>query len=138
MSLELLASGARTSSGAGAAVGMRRYDEFRGAVFVLQVTAGGSQAGDLLDVFVQSYLNNTVVDDLLRFTQVLGNAPVKTFAAYWIKTVAQATPMRAPTDGTMSAGINQGGAPGLFRVKYNITNGGGTHTFTFSVTMEPF
>lgn len=137
MAIELLASAARTTSGVGSVIPIRRFERMYGAVFLLDVTAAASAAGDLLDVYIQSQIGS-FFDDFVRFTQVLGNGGAKKFVAYWVKNVAQATPMRAPADGAMTpAGVLQGGVPGLLRVKYNITAGAGSHNFTFSVTMEP-
>ena len=136
MASELLASAARTASGNGSAI---TYNRRLGAArFFLDVTAAASAVGDTLDVYIQSSLDGVVWDDFVHFTQVLGNGGAKQFVASWIRTLAPTTAQRAPRDATLAAGVEQGPIGNQMRVKWVIVNGGGSHSFTFSLQHEPY
>ena len=102
--------------------------------FLLNVTAAGSVAGDTLDVYIQASADNgTTWDDFVHFTQVLGNGGAKKFLARWQGMIAPTTALAAPQDVAMAAGVAQGPHGNRWRTKWVIVNGGGTHSFTFSV-----
>lgn len=136
-SVTLLASATRTSSGAGTAVtGLRG---FRGGTFMLSITDAATAAGDTLNVYVQRLLpNGTSWDDIVSFTQVLGNgADTLTYVADVIFD-SQASDERVAADGSLAAGTVSAVAFGdSLRVKYTIASAD-TPSFTFSVTADLF
>lgn len=135
----LQASGAQTVSGnSGALPAASHFEAIEGGILVLDVTSAGSVAGDTLDVYVQhSWDDGTSFDDFVHFTQVLGNGGAKKFLAYWlIYGGSPTTPLKAPQDGALAVGVQQGPVGNIWRVKWTIVNGGGTHAFTFSVGVQ--
>lgn len=134
----IVASAARTASGASSALAMTNVESLRYARFVLDVTAAGTLAADTLDVFVQQSIDGGVTyDDVVHFTQVLGNGGAVKHIAEWQSNITPEADLHAPADGTFAVGVRQGGllTPPL-RAKWTIVNGGGTHAFTFSITMQ--
>lgn len=133
------ASSAKSASGASAVNFANHTEVLTAAIFVLDVTAAGSIAGDLLNVYVQHSVDDGASwDDFVSFTQVLGNGGVKKFLAFWaLYGTAPSTPMKAPQDGALTAGqVQQGPIGNTLRVKWAIVNGGGTHLFTFSLGIQ--
>jgi hypothetical protein len=130
----LQASGAQTASGTGSVVtGLGGY---RMMTVMLDVTVAGSVAGDLLNVYVQySPDAGTTWDDLISFTQVLGNGGAKQFLAHVNADLGTPPAMAAPKDATLAAGTANSAVDfgDRLRVKWVIVNGGGTHSFTFAV-----
>lgn len=90
----------------------------------LNVSAAASGAGDTLNVYVQTTVDNGATwDDLISFTQVLGNGGVKKFLARWQGTAAPTTAMAAPQDGALAAGTVVQGPKGVdWRVKAVVVN----------------
>lgn len=132
----LLASAARNASGSAVVDAKIAYALSRccRAAFLLNVSAAATAVGDLLDVYIQTSIDGTNYDDLLRFTQVLGNGGVKKYVAYWQGEATPTTPLAAPTDGSMAAGVKQGPLFGAtFRVKWTITSASAPN-FTFDVS----
>ena len=127
----LSGSAARTGSGVSATFELPP-SLLKAIVVLLNVTAGGASSADKLDVFLQDSIDSSTWNDLMRFTQVLGDDPVKKFIAYLSFLGVNAAPMGAPTDGSMSAGVRLGPVANHLRVKYVITNTG-AQTFTFGV-----
>jgi len=136
MSLQtLLASSARTASDVGSAITLRR--NLKGLIFLLDLSAASSVAGDLLDVFVQDSIDNSNWCDRVAFTQCLGNGGVKKYEARLNCLASPATAMQAPIDGTLAAGsVLHGPISPYLRAKFVITDGGGSHSFTFGLTMQ--
>lgn len=113
---------------------------WRGGVFLLNITAAATAASDTLDVYVQSSIDDgTTFDDFVHFTQALGNAGAKKYIAQWIvEGTAPTTPLHAPQDAALAAGVSQGPVGVLWRIKWVAVDGGGADTsFTFSLAFEP-
>lgn len=77
----LLASTTETATDNNQATPVKLASLANGFVFVLDVTAAATEAGDLLDVFVQTKADGTNFVDVVHFTQVLGNGGAKRFYA---------------------------------------------------------
>lgn len=135
-SLTLLASAARTASGAGSWV--TGFRGAKGATFFLDVTAAATAANDTLNVYVQRRLpDGSTADDIVSFTQVLGNGGTVAFVADVIFD-SQASNERAATDATLTAGTVTAVALGdALRVKWTVANGTAA-SFTFDVTVDTF
>lgn len=137
MAAIFLASALRNASGVSAVLNYN--PKIVASRFLLDVTAAGSAADDTLDVFMQSSMDGGVSwDDLVHFTQVLGNGGPKQFLASWVRTLEPTNPLHAPQDAGMSAGVEQGPIGNLLRVKWVIVAGAGTHAFTFGIRHEPY
>lgn len=132
------ASSAKTASGSSAAPIVLHTEVVSAAILILDVTVAGTLVGDLLDVYVQhSWDDGTSFDDFVHFTQVLGNGGAKKHLAFWaLYGTAPSTPMKAPQDAALAVGVQQGPLGATWRVKWVIANGGGTHSFTFSVGLQ--
>lgn len=130
--MDLVASGSRTASGTIAIAA--DLSNVRRAGLILTVSAAGSAAGDLLDVFLQSSIDDGATwDDFVHFTQALGNGGPKKFIAWWTREVVPESEIAAPVDGALAVGVRQGPIGVLIREKHTIVNGGGTHDFTYSI-----
>lgn len=128
----LVASAARTASGnSGDLTG---YAPFTSACFVLEVTAAATAAGDTLNVYVQRKLPNGDYDDIVAFTQVLGDGGAKVYRAD-VYSGASAGGEEAPKDGTLTAGTSADLMWGnTLRVKWVIVDATTDDaSFTFSV-----
>lgn len=136
--IALLASAARTESAAGSAVNFD-FSRLRAAIFLLTVSAAATDAGDLLDVWLQhSPDGGTTYDDFIRFTQVAGNGGAKKYLATWIRDYTPESEMRAPQDAAIAAGVVQGPIGPTVRPKWAITDGGADNaSFTFKLDMVP-
>ena len=91
----LHASGAETVTGTGSAIDLTTQPSVN-AVFVLDVTAAATEAGDTLNVFVQTRVDGTNWIDVIHFTPVLGNGGVKRY----VGKVCAATAMTMFENGT--------------------------------------
>lgn len=134
----LVASGAQTASG-NSGILTNHFEVLEAAVFILDVTVAGSLVGDTLNVYVQhSWDDGVSFDDFVSFTQILGNGGAKKLLGFWVLYGgAPSTPMKAPQDAALTAGtVQQGPISPAWRVKWVIGNGGGTHSFTFSVNVQ--
>lgn len=103
---------------------------------VLKVTAGATAAGDTLDVYVDTSLDGgTTWINIIHFTQVLGNAAVKTFAA----TVARGGGQVATTtdvSADAASGVVRPNILGdMLRARYTTVQASAV-SFTFGVTAE--
>jgi hypothetical protein len=139
--ITLVASAARGTSGDSGPLSpapIANPELIRGARFVLRVTAAATEATDTLDVYIQQSYDGTNFDDLVHFTQVLGNGGAKTFVGEWYRDVSPESELHAPQDAAIAVGVLQGGKIGFpLRVKWVIVDpGGGAASFTFSVTAE--
>lgn len=133
----LQASGVQTASGNSGPLS-NHFEVLEAAILILDVTVAGSVAGDTLDAYVQhSWDEGTSFDDFVHFTQVLGNGGAKKALGYWlVYGGSPTTPMKAPQDAALAVGVQQGPVGPTWRVKWVIVNGGGSHTFTFSVNVQ--
>ena len=70
----LQASAAKTATGTGSEITLDGYEAI---VFQCELTAAATDAGDTLDVFVQTTIDGTTWLDAVHFTQMLGNGDAK-------------------------------------------------------------
>ncbi len=132
----LVASQAVTASGNSRSSAVGLHGGTVAAEVLLNVTAAAAAVGDTLDVYVQGSVDGgTTWDDVIHFTQVLGNGGAKKFLARWQGLIASTTPLAAPQDAALAAGVAQGPHGLLWSVKWVI--GGATPAFTFSVAATP-
>jgi hypothetical protein len=101
--------------------------------FVLDVTAAATDAGDTLDVKVQTLLGGAVWVDAVHFTQVLGNGSALKHVAKIMADTAQA--MFA--DGALGAGSVRHLMGDEWRVHYTQVDGDSNGSFTFTVNACP-
>jgi hypothetical protein len=131
----LLASEARITSGVGASASAKGA---KALIFLLDVTVAAKDVGDLLDVYVQDSIDGVIFTDLVRFTQVLGNAGAKKYYAVVNLQANPTTGMGPVQDCTMSAGARQGPCGSTIRPKFVITPDGDStedQSFTFELSM---
>src|SRR5262249_10242720 len=139
----LLTQASRTASGTSDPVKLssplQRW--LAGALFHLHVTTAATEAGDLLDLYLQhSADGGNTWTDFVRFTQVLGNDSMpKNYFGHWVALISPTSAMHAVQDGAMSAGVNQGPIGQLIRVKWVITAAAtsGNESFNFGVYYSP-
>lgn len=132
----LLVSAARTASGNSGVLPID-FSQVAAADLLLNVTAAATEAGDTLDVYVQSSVDDgTTWNDFVHFTQVLGNGGAKKFHAKWVRGITPTTALGAPKDATLAAGVEQGPIGGDVRIKWVIVDAvtTGNQSFTFSVS----
>lgn len=105
------------------------------AVFLLDVTATGGAAGDVLDVYVDVLgPDGSTFINAVHFTQVAGNSAAIKHYAVLDSTAVAATTFNVTTDCT--SGVTKPYIWGpVVRGRYTLTNGGGgTQDVTFSLT----
>lgn len=134
-SVSLLVATGVSASDAGAAVtGNRRY---KGGTFTLDVTSAATAAGDTLNVYVQRLLPTGAWDDVVSFTQVLGNGGAVSFVAD-VMFDSQATDEGAVSTAALAAGTARAVAlSDSIRVQYVIVTVD-TPLFTFEVAADLF
>lgn len=136
----LLPSAVNTASGSGPSGNFIAHTEvLTSAIYILDVTAAASAAGDTLDVYLQhSWDDGVNWDDFVHFTQILGNGGAKKRLAFWsLYGTSPTTPEKAPQDAALGVGtVQQGPLGNTLRAKWVIVNGGGSHSFTFSVGVQ--
>jgi len=136
--LTLLASAERTSSGTAALTMVPHLEQVVGIEALLTVSAAATDGTDTLDVYLQKSVDGgTTYDDVLHFTQVLGNGGAKTFLGQWrAGGMTPESELHVPADASLAAGVLQGGIPAAdWRLKWVIVDGGGSvASFTFTVT----
>lgn len=99
----------------------------------LDLTAAAADAGDKLDVAIQTTVDGTNWTDVIAFTQALGNGGAKRFIAKIDTTLAQAIIENATA---LTAGNVRNLIGESLRVKYAITNDADAtvdSSFTFAV-----
>lgn len=137
----LVASAARTASGNSGAITpfANKFNSVQAVVFLLIVSAAATDAGDLLDVYIQhSPDDGTTWDDFAHFTQVLGNGGAKKFIATWNRDVTPESELKAPADAALAAGVLQGPVSPTWRVKWVVVDAGTVNvSFTFSILATP-
>jgi hypothetical protein len=131
----LLAATARTAGGTGDA--LPRLGDWDRCTLVLEVTAAAQDAGDSLNVYVQSSFDGAVWYDVASFPTVLGNGGPK---RYQIRLSAVGgTPVPdyiEMTDGQMTSGSTPRPvfAPYRMRAKWAIADSGDAdQSFTFGL-----
>jgi len=131
--ITLFASAARTTAAANVA-GTAVYigGERRRYIFILDVTAAADAAGDTLDVYIDWSLDNTTYYNGAHFTQVLGNGGAVAYYTVFDATTGTTADVAVTADQAANATV-----PTLFgpyvRGRYTLVDGGGAHTFTFSL-----
>ena len=106
-----------------------------GIVFVLDVTAAATAAGDTLDVAVQTLVDGTNYVDVVAFTQVLGNGGAKRHIG---KVTGDAALTMFEGGAALAAGSVRGILGDAWRVKYTqVDDGDQNAIFTFKVTALP-
>jgi hypothetical protein len=106
-----------------------------GIVFVLDVTAAATAAGDTLDVAVQTLIDGTNYVDVVAFTQCVGNGGAKRHIAKINADVAQAM---FEVGSALAAGNVRNILGDAWRVKYTqVDDGDQNAIFTFKVTALP-
>lgn len=129
----LAASAARTADG-NTQSAPSKLAIARAYCFVLDVTVAASAVDDTIDVYVQTLLDGTNWYDVVRFTQVLGNGGAKRFVS---KIAVDLATAEYETGTGLAAAAVRNLAGDAWAVRWDVTNGAGTHSFTFSVTGEP-
>jgi hypothetical protein len=132
----LLTSAARTASATGTETNLQNlFQGVRGALFTLNVTAAANLVGDTLDVYIQQKIKDNW-DDLIHFTQVLGNGGAKVEIASLNFNEDVTADFHNPADATMAAAtLRKGPITGILRAKYVIAGGAGK-SFTFDIDVE--
>lgn len=136
----LLASTASTATGTGSQVDDLwqlggQHAHVAALALVLDVTAAATDAGDTLDVYVQTQLDGTNWADVARFTQVLGNGGAKRF----FKKLSRGAAMTEFENATgLGAAAQRDLLGAQWRVRWVITDAGTDDAaFTFSVIVTP-
>lgn len=129
----LLASAARTANSTGSDE-VKLPDAPNGYAFLLDITAAATDAGDTLDVWVQTRIDDTWVD-VAQFTQHAGNGG----AAKYVCKIAAGL---AETTFTVAALATPGAVRNIlgdgYRVRWTITDAGTDNaSFTFAVDAIP-
>lgn len=101
--------------------------------FTLDVTAAATDAGDTLDVAIQTKIDGTNWVDVVAFTQVLGNGGALRHIAKVSAETAQAMFLNA----ALAAGNVRNLLGDEWRVSYVQVDADADATFTFSVTACP-
>lgn len=134
--ITLLASAAQTTTSTGeAAVNIQSVSPRKplGFVFCLDVTAAVTEAGDLLDVYVQTKIGDNWVD-ILRFPQVTGS---DTTVRYYESVIVE-----DDESFNNATALGASAARSIFgtelRVRFDVTDASTDNaSFTFSVTATP-
>ena len=133
----LLASAAQTASSTGESAvrlldGARRArTHIQGIQFVLDLTAAATEVGDLLDVYVQTKLDDTNWVDIVHFSQCVGNGGA---LRYFEKITAGAAQAGFEDGDALAAGSVRNLMGDQYRVRFAITDAGTDNaSFTFSV-----
>lgn len=138
----LLASAAQTTTSTGtAAVDLFQFcggdhAHINAIAFVLDVTNAATDAGDTLDVFVQTLIDGTNWVDVVHFTQVVGNGADD---LTYIAKIERGTALSEFEIGTTLTATNARDIFGeQWRVRFAITDSGTDNaTFTFGVYAVP-
>lgn len=128
--VSLAPSAARTESSAGLDA-VSGFGRCRAAEFQLNVTAAATDAGDTLDVFVQTTIDGVNWIDIAHFTQVLGNGGAKRFIA---KVSGELAETMFEVGSALAAGSVRNVLGDQYRVRYDVVDAGTDNaSFTFSV-----
>jgi hypothetical protein len=124
-------SGAVSSTNATA---VSLYRPENGLILICDLTAAATDAGDTLDVKVQTQLGGLWVD-VAYFTQMLGNGGAKRFAA---KLMGQTAFALGDIAGALTAGNIRHLIGDAWRVNYVTVDANANSAFTFAVYAIPF
>lgn len=97
----------------------------------LDVTAGGADSSDKLNVYIQVMLKSGDWIDVMHFTEVLGDAPAKRHVCKIAAAVAETT---FEASASLASGAVRNILTDRWRCRWAVTNGNAA-TFTFSVTL---
>lgn len=128
----LLASATKTSSDTGTiefqpqSLGFPFY-----AIGELDVTAGGADSSDKLNVYIQAQLKSGDWVDVMHFTEVLGDAPAKRHVCKIASGLAETT---FEASAALASGAVRNILSDRWRCRWAVTSGNAP-TFTFSVTL---
>ena len=126
-----------TTSGAKSAVttaAVKLPGMVNGYVFILDVTAAATDAGDTLDVAVQTLVDGTNYVDVVAFTQCTGSGGAKRHIAKINADTAQAM---FEVGAALTAGNIRNILGDAWRVKYTQVDANSNGSFTFKVTALP-
>lgn len=130
MSITLQASAAKTETGNGSAVSFPGLPH-NGIIIEFDLTAAATDAGDTLDVYVQTIIDGTNWVDVAHFTQCLGNGGAKRYFAKILSSTAQA---EFENGTALGAAAIRNLVGNEWRVRWAITDAGTANaSFTFSV-----
>ena len=125
----LQASAAKTATGTGSEITLDGYEAI---VFQCELTAAATDAGDTLDVFVQTTIDGTTWLDAVHFTQMLGNGGAKRYIS---KLSASLALTEYETGTALGAAAVRHIFGSQWRVRWAITDASTQNaSFTFSVT----
>lgn len=127
---EIVASAARTTTGTGSSVDFPYSTD--AVEFQLDVTAAATEAGDTLDVFIQTTVDGTNWIDVVAFTQVTGDGGAKRHVA---KILRAASESMFEASATLSAGSVRNLLGQKYRARWDVTDVAtlSNQSFTFSV-----
>lgn len=134
----VLASAAQTAASTGEDA-VYLPTQQKAIAFILDVTAAATEAGDLLDVFVQTRMDDGSGEtwhDVVHFTQLTGDGGAKQH----IEKISASEPQAGYESGTaLGAGEVRHLLGDAYRVRWAITDAAttGNLSFTFSVTAMP-
>ena len=138
--INLLASAARTAaSGSGDSASLEGIQPRppEGLVAILDVTAAATDAGDLLDVYLQADLNGNWVD-IARFPQVLGTGGAKRHVLTIGRNLHEDGELFEGSAALSAAGETRTLLGRNLRARFAITDAGTDNaSFTFSVDVIP-
>lgn len=131
--LPLVASQTVLVTGNSQATPVQIKDPVGGVQFVLDVTAGGTDGTDTLDVTIQTKADGANWLDVCRFTAVGGDVPTKRYIAK-LSTSAAETMFANGT--SLTAGNIRNIIGDAWCAKWVVVSGNSA-TFTFSITVIP-
>lgn len=115
-------------------------DSVSALVFQLSVTAAAKEAGDILDVYVQTCLDGSNWVDVVRFPQVLGNGGAKRYVARLAQIPLEEHELFEASAAMSPSGEIRNILGRQLRVKYALTNDSDDPvdtSFTFGVVAVP-
>jgi hypothetical protein len=110
---------------------------YKGGTFTLDVTAAATAAGDTLNVYIQRLLADGTYDDVVSFTQVLGNGGAVAYVADVLFDSTASDERVVQTDALAAGTVNAVPMAHGLRVSYVIVNVT-SPDFDFTVTADLF
>jgi len=133
-------STAVTVTGTDAAALYQEVPDCVAIMFFLDLTDIASDAGDKLDVFIQtSYMVGTVERwiDIVHFAQVLGNVATDIYQIAKVSANGAEAIFETVAGAALAAGAVRNILGRRYRTRWEITAGVGTHTFGFQTGLQP-